>query len=155
MKIKFILILAVLFGVVACGENSGTSTSPMDFIKQNETEKEETTDPELSKDLGKMPSKKEFYRKMLITFCKKNFNKKFKKEFDGKGLLVKKIEPINDNTVTAIGLYTYKKENTHYKATITRVAKETYRITFEIEINFPHCEKKRWDDTTDTITYKE
>ena len=60
MKIKFILILAVLFGVVACGENSGTSTSPMDFIKQNETGKGETADPELSKDLGKMPSKKEF-----------------------------------------------------------------------------------------------
>ena len=141
--------------VVACVDESGSNTDSLNVIKHHEETKETPAAVKSSKDLGKMPTDIKFYKKMLIRFCKVNYKKKFGENFNEKGFyLNKKPKLVNDSTVTTEGLH---NNNTDFKATIKRFAEDTYKITFEIkmEIENDFSRWKRWDDTTDTIIYKE
>ena len=153
MKTKLFFLMATILMIVACGDNNGTSTDPMDFIKLKEDPKEASKSPDSSKDLGEMPTDDVFYDGLLNHFCKVYYQAKFGKRF--KSLFVEDIIVEDDSTVFATGPLTYytkdkgdKTECIQYKATITRVALDNYRITFEKK------GEKYWDDTTQTINYK-
>ena len=157
MKAYHLLLAVFALMIVACGGKSDATIDPLASIDHGATSKEAAAVREPVDDFGKMPHDKKFYTRLLIRFCKDNDNyeEKFGKEFHESGLIVNKTKHVNDNTVTATGLITDKGKRTNIKATIKRVAKDTYKITFEAEIDYPYCEKNRWDDTTATITCKE
>ena len=141
---------AAILMVEACGGRSESNTKSL-----NEEVKETLAVNYPNKDLGNMPTNIKFYKKMLISFCKANYKKKFGKEFNENGFyLNKRPKLVNDSTVTTGGLH---NNNMDFNATIKRISKDTYKITFEIKMeiknDFSHW--KRWDDTTDTIVYKE
>ena len=155
MKTKVLLLIMAILMIVACGGWSESNTESISVVKQNDEAKEDPTAANPSKDLGKMPTDVNFYKRMLIGFCKANYKNKFGKEFKEKGFyLNKKPKFVNDTTVTTGGLH---NNNADFKATIKRIAKDTYKITFEIkmEIENDFSNWKRWDDTTDTIRFKE
>ena len=154
MKTRFILLVATILMVVACGENSGPSTDPKDSIKQKEGVKEADASPESNKDLDKMPIDEKFYNGMLKIFCKKNYEAKFNKRF--KALTLEDLVLENDSTVLVSGpLIFYEKETgdeigeTKFKANIKRIGQDKYRITFGSK------GEKNWNDTTLTINYKQ
>ena len=148
MKFKLLLLMATILMVVACGENSGTSTDP----KQKEETKVTVDSLKSSKDFENMSTDDKFYEGMLEIFCKRNYQVKFKKRF--KGLLLEDLVLNNDSTVIVSGPLTFYKnetgdmtEETNFRATITRIDQNKFKITFE------NKGEKEWNDTTMTINY--
>ena len=155
MKVYVLLLTVFAFMIVACGAEGDASIDNLASINKSELSTETTSVRKPDNDLGKMPQDKKFYKRLLVRFCKDNYKEKFGKEFLENSFIVNKTKLLNDNVVTATGLITDKNKRTNVKATIKRVAKDTYKITFEAEIDYPYCEKNRWDDTTATITFNE
>ena len=148
MKTKSLLLMVTILMVVACGENSGKNTAP----EQKEVTTETVDSTKSSKVSDTMPTDDKFYEGMLEIFCKRNYQAKFKKRF--KGLLLEDLVLKNDSTVVVSGpLDFYEKETgdmtgkTEFKANITRMGENKYKITFE------NKGEKEWDDTTMTINY--
>ena len=148
MKTKSLLLMVTILMVVACGENSGKDTAP----KQNEvtTETVDSTKSDIVSDT--IPTDDKFYEGMLEVFCKRNYQTKFKKRF--KGLLLEDLVLKNDSTVIVSGPLDFYEEETgdtagktEFKASITRIGENKYKITFE------NKGEKEWDDTTVTINY--
>ena len=150
MRTKLLLLMSTIFLIVSCGKKSGFTYDPSKYF----TNEEETNNSDSHKDLGPMPTDSNLYDGLLNQFCKVYYEAKFEKRF--KSLFVEDFSIEDDSTVFATGPLTYykkksgeKTEETEYKATITRIARDEYRITFEKK------GEKYWDDTTQTINYKE
>ena len=148
MKTKLLLLMATILMVVACGEKSGTTTAP----KQKEVTNETVDSLKPSKNFDNMPIDDKFYEGMLKIFCKRNYQVKFKKRF--KALVLEDFVLNNDSTVTVSGpLVYFEKETgdmtgeTEFRAIITRLDQNKYKITFE------NKGEKEWADTTLTINY--
>ena len=142
--------MATVFLIASCGEKSGFISDPSEYYKKKEGGNVDNP----SKDLGPMTTDDFFYENLLNRFCKIYYEAKFEKRF--KSLFVEDLVVEDDSTVYATGPITYfkkdtgaKTDETQYKATITRIAQDEYRITFEKK------GEKYWDDTTQTINYKE
>ena len=152
MKTKLILLMTTILMIVACGKGSGTSTTSNDTIKQEEGVKETGDTLKSSKDFGNMPTEDKFYDGMLDIFCKRNYQKSFNKRF--KHLLLEDLVLNNDSTVIVSGPLTFyqketgdETEETEFKATITRIGQNKFRIYFE------NKGEKGWDDINLTINY--
>lgn len=112
-------------------------------------------DDDTMDDLGKMPTSIDFYHRMLTEFCQRYYSANFGKRFKNFSKIGSpKIE--DDSTAFTSGkLYYYTKKTgdktkeADFKATITRISRDMYRITFE------NKEEKYWDDTTQSISFKE
>ena len=148
MKVKLLLLVVTILMVVACGEKSETNTDP----KQEEVTEATVDSLKSSKDFDNMPTDEKFYEGMLKIFCKRNYQLKFKNRF--KYLLLEDLVLNNDSTViVSWPLVFYEKETgdmtgeTEFRATITRIDKNKYNITFE------NKGEKEWNDTTLTINY--
>ncbi|MBO4820220.1 MAG: hypothetical protein J5548_01985 [Prevotella sp.] len=148
MKTKLLLLLAAILMIVACGKKSGTNTDP----KQKEVTKDTVDSLKSGTNFVQMPTDDEFYEGMLKIFCKKNYQAKFKKQF--KGLVLEDLVRNNDSTVLVSGPLIFSEMETgdtivetEFKATIIRVGKDKYKITFE------NKGEKEWNDTTMTINY--
>ena len=148
MKTKLLLLMATVLMVVACGEKSGTNNDS----KQKEVTKDAVDSLQSSKGFGNLPTDDKFYEGMLDIFCKRNYQLKFKNRF--KCLVLEDLVLTNDSTVMVSGpLVFYKQETgdmtgeTEFKAIITRVGQDKYKITFE------NKGEKEWNDTTMTINY--
>ena len=148
MKTKSLLLMVTILMVVACGEKSGKDTAP----EQNEVTTETVDSTKSDNVSDTIPTDDKFYEGMLEVFCKRNYQAKFKKRF--KGLLLEDLALKNDSTVIVSGPLDFYEEETgdtagktEFKASITRIGENKYKITFE------NKGEKEWDDTTMTINY--
>ena len=148
MKTRLLLLTATILMFVACGKKSGTSADP----KQKEMTKETVDSAKSSKVFDNMPTDDKFYEGMLKIFCKKNYQATFKKRF--MGIILEDLVLNNDSTVSVSGpLFYYLNETgdttgeTEFKAVITRIGQEKYKVTFE------NKGEEEWADTTLTINY--
>lgn len=148
MKTKLLFLTAAILMIVACGKKSGTNTDP----KQKEETKDTVDSLKSDNNFVQMPTDDEFYEGMLKIFCKRNYQAKFKKQF--KGLVLEDLVLNNDSTAIVSGPLIFSElekgdtiMETEFKATIIRVGKDKYKITFE------NKGEKEWNDTTLTINY--
>lgn len=105
-----------------------------------------------------MPTKMDFYTKMLEYFCQRFYEDEFNNEFIKGSIVIGKPEIIDPNQEVRItGTHNYKKKvgatglikkeqkRKPFKATVLRTEDEEYEITFE--------RTEKGDNTCKTITY--
>ena len=156
MKTKLFLLTAIATTLMffSCGGKSDFDSDPFNHFYKNKADVDDDDDDKKD-DLGKMPTSKDFYHRMLTEFCQRYYSANFGKRFKNFSK-IGNIKVEDDSTAFTSGkiyYYTKKRGNktreAEFKATITRIARDMYRITFEKK------EEKYWDDTTQSLSFKE
>lgn len=164
MKTKLFLLTAIVTTLMffSCGGKSDFDSDPFNHFYKNKLDVDDDDD-DTKDDLGKMPTDSLFYERMLKKFCKLYDEEKFNYRF--KSLEITRMRILDDSTAVMEGRHYFtdkkkKKKNkdksNYFWAMVTRTGRDEYKINFETEIDDPWEENQfRFDDTTQTINYKE